>query len=77
MVQNLNFYIFYTGIGDDKESHKYNAPEFICLINEMADILNNFNKNDKMVPILNPNYFTKKEFQSLIDYTGAMIIQEY
>ena len=44
MVQNLNFYIFYTGIGDDKESHKYNAPEFICLINEMADILNNFNK---------------------------------
>ena len=77
MVQNLSFYVYYTGIGDDKQNHKYNAPEFICLINEMSDILNNFNKKDDKVPILNPNHFTKKEFEKLLDWTGATIVQEF
>ena len=77
MVQNLNFYVYYTGIGDDKENHKYNPPEFICLINEMSDILNNFNKKKSKVPILNPNFFTNKEFEDLIEWTGGVIIQEY
>lgn len=77
MVQNLNFYVYYTGIGDNKIDHKYNPIEFICLINEINDILYNYNKKDSKAPILNPNYFTNKEFKELIDWTGGTIIQEF
>jgi hypothetical protein len=77
MVQNLNFDVYYTGIGDNKIDHKYNPVEFICLINEISDMLNNFNKMGSKVPILNPNYFTKSEFENLIDWTGGVIIQEF
>ena len=77
MVQNLNFYVYYTGIGDNKPDHKYNPVEFICLINNIADLLENFNKKDSKVPILNPNSFTNREFEGLIEWTGSIIIQEY
>ena len=77
MVQNLNFYVYYTGIGDNKSDHKYNPVEFICLINNIADLLENFNKKDSKVPILNPNSFTNREFEDLIEWTGGIIIQEY
>ena len=77
MVQNLNFYVYYTGIGDNKPDHKYNPVEFICLINNIHDLLNNFNKKLSKVPILNPNYFTNKDFEDLIEWTGGIIIQEF
>lgn len=77
MVQNLNFYVYYTGIGDHKPDHKYNPVEFICLINNIADLLENFNKKDSKVPILNPNYFTNKDFEDLIEWTGGIIMQEF
>ena len=77
MVQNLNFYVYYTGIGDNKIDHKYDPVDFICLINENYNLLNNFNKKQSKVPILNPNYFTNKEFEDLIEWTGGIIIQEF
>ena len=76
MVQNLNFYVYYTGIGDNKPDHKYNPVEFICLINNIAGLLENFNKKDSKVPILNPNSFTNREWQNLYKLSENTFVEE-
>jgi len=69
------FVIYYTGIGDYRETHNYTCREFIELCNQNQKKFN-YEFHNLPYPQIDSNNYSLLELQYLISWTGAVINKE-
>ena len=66
-------FVYYTGMGDYRKDHYYTKKEFIVLCNKNKDRFN-VTIADSKIPVLDSENHTDRQFQMLLNWTGAEYI---